>query len=83
MNNANLAAGVPCEMQTVSVTGHRQDEGQGIMIDHIIPYIVQLSIKTCREEKKKGNMIKLISFGKKTINPPVVLQFCIHCLSFE
>lgn len=53
MKSANLAAGVPCEMQAVGVTGHRQDEGKGIMIYHIIPHIVQLSIKTCRQKESE------------------------------
>lgn len=53
MDNVNLGAGMPSEMQTVGITGHRQDEGQGIMVYHIIPHIVQLGINTCRETDHK------------------------------
>lgn len=42
----NLCLGMPSEVKAVGLTGHRQREGQSIMIDYVIAYIVQLCIQT-------------------------------------
>lgn len=51
-NRAYLALGVPGEVQTVGLAGYWQYEGESIMIHHIVPHIVQLSIQTCKHTKE-------------------------------
>lgn len=44
----NLCLGMPSEVKAVGLTGHRQREGESIMIDYVVAYIVQLCIQTWR-----------------------------------
>lgn len=44
----NLCLGMPSEVKAVGLTGHRQREGQSIMIDYVVAYIVQLCIQAWR-----------------------------------
>lgn len=52
MNRVYLALGVPGEVQAVGLAGYWQYEGESIMIHHIVPHIVKLSIQTCKHKKK-------------------------------
>lgn len=38
---------MPCEVKAVGLTGHRQSEGESVMIHHIVPHVVELSIQAC------------------------------------
>ena len=38
---------MPCEVKAVSLAGHRQGEGESIMIHHIVSHIVELCVKAC------------------------------------
>lgn len=49
---AHLGLGMPGEVEIVGLAGYEEIEGQGIVIDHIIPHVRQLCIQTC---KKKEN----------------------------
>lgn len=42
----NLCAGMPSEVKAVGVAGHRQREGQSIVIDYVVAHVVQLCIQT-------------------------------------
>lgn len=39
-----LCLGMPGEVETVGLTGHRQGEGQSVMVHHAVSHIVQLCI---------------------------------------
>lgn len=66
MNRVYLALGVPGEVQAVGLAGYWQYEGESIMIHHIVPHIVKLSIQTCKH-KKKANQYWL-HMGETTKN---------------
>lgn len=36
-------------MEAAGVAGDRQDEGQGVEVDHVISHIEELCIQTCRD----------------------------------
>lgn len=44
----NLCLGMPGEVEAVGLTGHRQGAGESVMIYHVVAYVVQFCIQTCR-----------------------------------
>lgn len=76
MNRVYLALGMPGEVQSVGLAGYRQYEGESVMIHHIVPHIVQLSIQTCEHTKElistethgEGTGAKIVKTIKKTKN---------------
>lgn len=57
---AYLCLRMPREVEAVGLTGHRQGEGESVIIHHIVSYIVQLCVQACvrTEDRKLYHMRK-------------------------
>lgn len=44
---------MPCEVEAVGVAGDRQDEGEGIVIHHVVSHVEELCVQTWRNRAEE------------------------------
>lgn len=75
---AHLGFGMPGEVEIVGLAGYQEIEGQGIVINHIIPHIRQLCIQTCKKkEKSKTGKNRTKHIGTSDFQDQQ-LHLCLH-----
>lgn len=63
-----LCLGVPCEVKAVGLTGHRQSEGESVMIHHVVSHVEELCVEawvTTEEDRGWRENVELACFIHK------------------
>lgn len=50
---------MPCEVEAVGVAGDRQDEGEGVVIHHVVSHVEELRVQTWRNRARELEVYKL------------------------
>lgn len=50
---------MPCEVEAAGVAGDRQDEGEGIVIHHVVSHVEELRVQTWRSRAEELEVYKL------------------------